>query len=256
LRVTLLFFLALVACKHSLTYTPTRAVYISDPSPLLAANADRFAGELAAHKISVVIAYKLGPLLGDPRLAGWIDALHVRGFRVLAPVASVHGLDELARFVGDHPTTWFDGLVTEYEFWNRKDDRDAAFAEMLALLKAMRAGEPAWSRGHPANVGAYLGYPTADEARQLAAAIDFAFLDYPVRQPAGAFQHVGRIHYAERWAAFANIPEWPIFYARGEVDMHAALASGGLDAAESQFIGDANPLPTGFVYFTWEALPP
>ncbi len=256
MRAALLCLLALAACKHSVTYTATRAVYIGDPSPLLATNADRFAAELEARKISVVIAYKLGPSLGDPRLAGWIDALHARGFRVMAPVASVKRLDELSRFIGDHPTTWFDGLVTEYEFWNHKDDREAAFGEMLELLKAMRGGEPAWSRGHAANVGAYLGYPTRDEAHQLAAVIDFAFLDYPVRHPDGAFQHVGRVRYAERWAAFANVAEWPIFYARGEVDMRGALAAGGLDAAEAQFMGDANPLPTGFVYFTWEALPP
>ncbi|HEY1812095.1 MAG TPA: hypothetical protein VGG74_07040 [Kofleriaceae bacterium] len=241
-------------CTRARTYTPTRAVYVSDPAALLG-SADQLAGELAARRIAVVIPYRLGPLFGDARLAPWIDALHARGIRVLAPVASKSRLDELVHFVGDHPSTWFDGLVTEYEFWNHRADRAAAFGELLALLGAMRTTEPAWSRGHTAQIGTYLGYPTAGEARQLAAAIDFAFLDYPVPGAGGAFDHVGRVAYAERWAQFAHVAEWPIFYATGEVDMRADLAREGLDGAEAHFLGDAKPLPAGFVYFTWEALP-
>jgi hypothetical protein len=247
--------LFLLACGHASAYTAERAVYVSDPTPLLA-DAEHFAGDLAAHRFGVVIAYKLGGLLGDARLAPWIDALHAHGLCVYAPISSAKRLDELNQFVGAHAGTYFDGLVTEFEYWNHKTDRAQTFAELLALLKAMRDSEPVWSHGHPAKLGTYLGYPTRDEAHQLAAAIDFAFLDYPVRTPVGAFAHVGRVAYADRWAMFAMLPEYPIFYSNGEVDMRAALAEpNGMTTAETEFEADAKPQPTGFVYFTWESLP-
>jgi hypothetical protein len=245
----------LIACGHASAYTAERAVYVSDPTPLLG-DADQFAGELAAHQFAVVIAYKLAALLGDSRLAPWIDKLHAHGLRVYAPIGGTKGLDGVNQFIAAHPGTYFDGLVTEYEFWNHKADRAQSFAELLALVKAMRDSEPTWSHGHPAKVGVYLGYPTHQEAHQLAPLIDFAFLNYSVKTAVGAFDHMGAVSYADRWALFAMLPEYPIFYSNGEVDMRASLAeTNGMTTAETLFEADAKPQPTGFVYFTWESLP-
>jgi hypothetical protein len=232
LRIALIF---AAACAHPSTLAPPlerdRAVYISDPAPLLA-HADAFAANLRSRHVAVVITYALGRLLATAEsrttLAAWIDGLHAHGVRVMAPIAGAKRLAELQTLISEHSSTWFDGLVTEFEFWNRKDDRAAAFAELVALVASMRASEPAWTHGHAGKVGVYLGRPTADEAHQLASTIGW----------------------------FATIPEYPIFYASGEVDMRAALATTGLDAAESRFIADAKPAPAGFVYFTWETLPP
>jgi hypothetical protein len=46
----------MLACGHASAYTAERAVYVSDPTPLLA-DADHFAGDAAAHGFAVVIAY-------------------------------------------------------------------------------------------------------------------------------------------------------------------------------------------------------
>jgi hypothetical protein len=213
LRIALIF---AAACAHPSTSAPRhereRAVYLADPAPLLA-QADTFAANLRTRHVAVVIPYALGPLLATAEsrttLAAWIDVLHAHGLRVMAPVASAKRVAELQILTSEHGATWFDGLVTELEFWNRKDDRAAAFAELLALVASMRASEPAWTHGHAGTIGVYLGRPTADEAHQLARVIDFVFLDYSVKSPDGAFAHSS---YAERYGWFATIPEYPIFY--------------------------------------------
>jgi hypothetical protein len=172
----------------------------------------------------------------------------------------------LARLVEEHPRVWFDGLVTEHEYWNRVD-RAAALDELLALLATMRAQAAAWTvDGRSPAIGAYLGYPTAAEARRLAAAVDFVFLDYSVRTPARAWHHVhgrgGPLRERFAWFARAGVDVWPIFYAAGEVDMQPALRAEGLAGAEARFREDlaadaelGERRVTGFVYFTVEALP-
>ena len=132
---------------------------------------------------------------------------------------------------------------------------------ILVLVDDMRTTSRRWQRGHggPPPIGVYLGSPTIAEAARLASAIDFAFLDYSVRTPVGAWAR-GRDRFA--WFAQAGVQTWPIFYATGEVDMRAALVAGGPQRAEGQFAADlaadaeySGLEIAGFVYFTFEAMP-
>jgi hypothetical protein len=251
---------------------PRRAAYVGD---VVAVATDRGArGRVVRlvreRRITDVIPYGMGTLLasaeGRAVLAAWIDEVHAAGGRVVAPVAGADRVRALALLVEEHPAVWFDGLVTEHEYWNRVE-RAAALDELLALLATMRAQAAAWAvAGRSPAIGAYLGYPTAAEARRLAAAVDFVFLDYSVRTPARAWDHVhgrgGPLRERFAWFAGAGVDVWPIFYAAGEVDMQAALRAEGAARAEARFrqdlaadaaLGDRRV--AGFVYFTVEAMP-
>ncbi len=220
--------------------------------------------------VTEVIPYNLGPLLATiaqrEGVALWIDELHRHGARVIVPVAGHDRLRSLATLLAEHPTTWIDGMVTEVEFWNRPD-RAIAFEELIALVADMRISATLWRHGGRAMpIGVYLGYPDQAESTRLAAAIDFAYVDYSVDAPARAWgwvrgtadslrQRFGRL-------ASAGVDVWPIFYAAGEVDMLAALRADGTGAAEARFRADLAADPdfgrlaiAGFVYFTFEAMP-
>lgn len=263
---------ALVACASHRAAPSRRAAYIDDVSAVVS-NAEaraRLVYAVAQQRVTDVIPYKMAAMLYRPEtrtaLARWIDELHRRGIRVIAPIAGRDRMDALAVLTREHPATWFDGMVTEFEFWNRIDRR-AALEEMLDLLVAMRARAAHAARaGHPVRVGAYLGYPTVDEARRLASAVDFVYLNYSVTSPALAWSHVrrdgGPLRSRFGWFSRAGVEVWPIFYATGEVDMAATLRASGIDAAEARFrqdlaadseLGDQHV--TGFVYFTLDAMP-
>jgi hypothetical protein len=272
LRAGLTALLIVAACASHRAVPSRRAAYIGDATAVASSVEARVrvVAVAAKQRVTDVIPYKMAAMLDSSAtrtaLAGWIDELHHHGIRVIAPVAGRDRIDALAVLIREHPATWFDGMVTEFEFWNRAD-RPAALDDMLDLLEAMRAlARHAGRAGHPARVGAYLGYPTADEARRLAPAIDFVYLDYSVTSPALAWSHVrrgsGPLRTRFAWFCRAGVEVWPIFYATGEVDMALALRSSGIDAAEAQFRKDLAADPelgdqhvTGFVYFTLDALP-
>ena len=269
--------IVLAACRCTAVSAPTaatdqaRAVYIRDAAALIADPVARaeLGARLERREFVTVAPYGLGPLLATPAtratLAAWVDEVHAHGAQVIAPVAAPSRLDALGALVAEHPGTWFDGVVTEAEFWNRAD-RAAAFAEFLGLIAAMRGQALALAPGRELRVGAYLGYPTAVEAEQLAAALDFVFLDYSVASPAAAWSHVhargGPLRARFAWFASAGVEAWPIFYAAGEVDMAAELRAVGVAGAEARFRADlaadrdfAALAVAGFVYFTLESLP-
>lgn len=249
-----------------------RAMYVRDAAGLLGPEGGRahLSDLVAAGRVADVVPYGAGPLLatveGRVTLAGWIDELHRRGGHVIVPIAGAERLAELDRLIAEHPVIWIDGLVSEYEFWNRAD-RAVALDELLGLLQAMRARGARWPQPiAPLRVGAYLGYPTAAEATRLAAALDFVFLDYTVAAPELAWGHVhatgGPLRDRFAWFASVGVEVWPIFYATGEVDMRAALRSRGTSAAEARFRADLAADPdysglavAGFAYFTVEAMP-
>jgi hypothetical protein len=225
---------------------------------------------VARQRVTEVIPYRMAALLDRPAtrtaLSRWIDELHRGGIRVIAPIGGRDRIDALVVLIREHPEAWLDGMVTELEFWNRAD-RSAALDEMLDLIVAMRAQAGAAGRaGHPARIGAYLGYPTVDVARRLASVIDFVYLDYSVTSPALAWSHArgdsGPLRNRFGWFSRAGVEVWPIFYATGEVDMAAALRASGLDAGEARFRQDlaadaelGDQRVTGFVYFTLDAMP-
>ncbi len=271
------------APRAPLTPDPSRAVgtpvrrggYVGD-LPAMLADAVAWSGLLRAVRggvITEVIPYGAGPLLttaaGRASLVRAIATLRAAGARVLLPIAGASRLDALAPLVAAFPAARPDGLVSELEFWNRPA-RAAALAELLDLLAAMRACAVAWrGAGPPIVVGAYLGYPTRAEAARIAAVVDLVLLDYSVRDPARAWGHVhargGALRARLGWFARAGVAVWPILYARGEVDMHAALVARGPAAIEAQFraaqAADSDPdlvaaAVAGFVYFTIEALAP
>lgn len=249
-----------------------RAVYVQNAAALTAtpATRDRLTAWIDRRWVTDVVPYGLGPLLATyadrERLALWIDDLHRHGARVIAPIAGHDRLRAIDQMLAEHPATWLDGLVTEVEFWNRAD-RSIAFEETMALVADMRIQAALWRHGGRAMpVGAYLGYPDQAEAARIGASVDFAFLDYSVRSPIGAWAHVhpkfGPLRQRFAWLAAASVELWPIFYAAGEVDMASALRSPGVSAAETQFRGDLASDPevgkspvTGFAYFTFEAMP-
>lgn len=262
------------ACRAPRVHlAPRRAAYVRDVVALAtdAGARSRVVRLVRERQMTDVIPYGMGTLLasaeGRAVLAAWIDEVHAAGGRVVAPVAGADRVRALAVLVDEHPAVWFDGLVTEREYWNRVD-RAAAFDELIALLATMRAQAAAWAVGGRSSlaVGAYLGYPTAAEAQRLAAAVDFVFLDYSVRSPARAWDHVhgrgGPLRERFAWFARSGVAVWPIFYAAGEVDMQPALRAEGVARAEARFhedlaadaeLGDRRV--AGFVYFTVEALP-
>ena len=271
LRAGLAALLLLAACAGHRVISSRRAAYLGDAVVASSVEARaRLVAVAGKQRITDVIPYKMAALLHSSAtraaLAGWIDELHHHGIHVIAPVGGRDRIDALAVLIREHPATWLDGMVTELEFWNRAN-RPTAFADMLDLLGAMRAlAGHAGRAGHPARVGAYLGYPTADEARQLAPAVDFVYLDYSVTSPALAWSHVrrgsGPLRTRFAWFSRAGVEVWPIFYATGEVDMAPALRSSGIDDVEAQFRKDLAADPelgdqhvTGFVYFTLDALP-
>lgn len=220
--------------------------------------------------VTEVIPYNLGPMLSSLQeregLALWFDELHRHGARVIVPIAGHDRLRGLASMLAEHPDTWIDGMVTEVEFWNRAD-RAIAFEELIALVADMRISATLWQHGGRAMpIGVYLGYPDQAESTRLAAAIDFAYVDYSVDAPARAWGWVhakgGPLRQRFGRLAAAGVEVWPIFYAAGEVDMVAALRADGTGAAEARFRADqtADPdfgrlAPAGFVYFTFEAMP-
>jgi len=219
--------------------------------------------------VTEVIPYNLGPLLATAAqregAAQWIDELHRHGARVIVPIAAAQRVKALDLLFAEHPDTWIDGMVTELEYWNRPD-RAAALEEHMLLLATMRTTAATWGHdGDTMPIGAYLGYPTEAEAARLAAAIDFAFVDYSVNDPARAWGWKrGKDSLRRRfgWLANAGVEVWPIFYANGEVDMLAALKARGTGVAEAEFRSDqaADPdygslAPAGFIYFTFEAMP-
>jgi hypothetical protein len=242
-------------------------VYVRDAAALTSGEHRRLLRLVDSREVTDVAPYGLGPLLstraGRAAVAKRIDELHTHGARVIVPIAGADRLRALDLLAAEHPTTYVDALVTELEFWNRRDDRARAFEETMQLISEMRA----WARRarHVAEVGVYLGYPTRDEAARLAAAIDFAYLNYSVASPKRAWNHVhASSSLRARYAMFAGtrVALWPIFYATGEVDMRRALETSGVAGAEAAFIADqradrelASVAPAGFVYFTLEAMP-
>jgi hypothetical protein len=247
-----------------------RAVYVKDAATLLASASERarLDGAIRDRHVTEVVPYGVGAMLATPELRAqldaWIVQLHTEGAQVIVPVASADRLAALIAFVAEYPAARLDGLVTEFEFWNRTD-RGPALDELVALLDAMRNQHAAWARG-PGRVGAYLGYPTADEAERIAGAVDFVFLDYAVTTPERAWAHVRGTSNSLRerfgWFATTGVKVWPIFYAAGEVDMQASLQVEGAGVAEQHFTSDLAHDPqlgatkvAGFVYFTFEALP-
>ncbi len=196
----------------------------------------------------------------------WVNELHRCGARVILPIAGADRLTALDGLVAEYPEIWFDGLITEHEFWNRPD-RAAAFSELIALIAGLRIRSKVWTtQGRTISIGVYLGYPTAAEASTLAGVVDFVFLDYSVRAPELAWNHVhatgGSLRERFAWFSAAGLEIWPIFYATGEVDMRPSLASRGTTAAERALLGDlaadrelAASSIAGFSYFTFEAMP-
>lgn len=257
-----------IGCRESQANPGRRAMYVQDPAALMVRGAahDRLIALLDSRAVTDVVPYGLGPLLenagGRIIVAMWIDDLHARGARVIAPIAGTNRLVALDALFHEHPGSYLDGVITELEFWNG-DDRAASFATMLALIGEMRTRVATWGN-RALRVGAYLGYPTTAEATQLAAVLDFVFLNYSVTAPERAWSksHAASGSMRSRYAAFASIERWPIFYATGEVDMRAALKSRGIAAAERTFLSAvaADPQlsrfpPAGFAYFTFEAMP-
>ncbi len=248
-----------------------RAAYVADTPTLIAdptARA-RLTAAIAAHTYTEVIPYKLGALLGSvtsrAALAGWIEEIQDAGGAVTVPIAGTDRIDAVAKLVAEQ-SIHLDGLVTELEFWNR-DDRTVAFAEMLALLDAMRAHTVDWgSPRKPLVISAYLGYPSAAEAAQLAARVDRVLLNYSVRSPADPWSSKTRrmLVLRRRFEMFAglDVAIWPIFYSTGEVDMRATLRAKGTVAVEAAFRDGLATQPDlaktavpGFAYFTLEAMP-
>lgn len=258
-----------ITCRESRATPRRRAVYVQDPAAVVQPGParDRLHALLESRTISDVVPYGLGPLLenaaGRAVLARWIDDLHARGARVIAPIAHASRLVALDVMVREHPGSYLDGLITELEYW-RAEDRPAAFASMLSLIGEMRARAITWS--NPAlKIGAYLGYPTAIEAERMARSLDFVFLNYSVTAPERAWAKThasSSLRDRYKWFVEARVEAWPIFYATGEVDMRAALKSRGIAAAERTFdtaVATDPELsrfaPAGFAYFTFEAMP-
>lgn len=253
-----------ITCRESQANPQRRAVYVQDPTALMASNAarQRLIGLIDSRAVSDVVPYGLGPLLENPSgraiVAMWIDDLHAHGARVIAPIANASRLVAFDAVFREHPASYLDGVITEFEFWN-SEERSTAFDTMLALVAEMRSRRGTWAN-RALRVGAYLGRPTASEAARLATQLDFVFLDYSVTAPDRAWAKTypsGSLR--DRYRAFAAIERWPIFYATGEVDMRATLRAHGLVAAEQVFVRDSGRdherPPEGFAYFTFEALP-
>jgi hypothetical protein len=120
--------------------------------------------------------------------------------------------------------------------------------------------------GRPVALAAYLGYPSDDEAAQIADRVDRVFLNYHGADPAAAYARAyvkwgtarARLH------AFTGggrqVEVWPIFYRCGEANMGPWLDSHGEPSAEATFRAAlaaepatlrADLLVPGFAYFRY-----
>jgi len=210
-----------------------------------------------------VSLYGLEPALqkgADVRaITSMLSALRASGVReVWIPVAGERRVERLATFVREHPALVFDGLVTEFEYWNRCDSRSGeevrpdcfpAFRSLVASMRAL-ASTRAWK------VGAYLGLPTRDEATWIAANVDFVLLDFPGVDVTRAAQGSGNRAEArrKRLSWFSSVPRWPILYARGELPFSASTMRRGLPSIERAFSNELGLALPGVFWFADDAL--
>lgn len=259
-----------------------RGLYVADAT-VLSQSSRRAAliDYVAAHHMDQLVLYNMGPMLRDDAGRELLSALildlrKASARSVAAPIADKDRLQEVQRFEERHPEARFDAWVTENEYWNRCQEgaattelvREECFSDFLGLVQAMReAALLRASSGSRPRIGAYLGYPTNAEIKQLSGVIDFVFLNYSVDSPKRAWKasHPRGGSLRGRFLSFAEsgLEIWPIFYARGEGNMASWLRKYGLLAAEQAFVLGAAADPAfenarsklmGFQYFADDAL--
>jgi len=245
-------------------------VYVIHTSAILgvAEKEAAFVSFVRENRFTAVTLYDAGPALREPaasRLAGLVARLRRDGRvqSVGAPIASVERLAEVVAYGDAHPQGAFDAVVTELEYWNDCDGargERACFGPFVSLLEAMRAA----ARPRGIRVGAYLGYPTKEEALRIASLTDYVLLNYPVRDPRTAYEDVhprgGALSARMQWFATTKAVVWPILYTRGEVHMGDWVRAHGLLAAEEAFLAGAvpevRPRIGGFQFFAHDVLDP
>lgn len=99
----------------------------------------------------------------------------------------------------NYSSTRFNGLITEFEFWNPSGETEAsAFARYLSDIKALRgtASIPGAANGTRLKVGTYLGWLTNAPPNQTVAAaeiannVDRVYLHAYVSNPVNAFSYM------------------------------------------------------------------
>jgi len=155
----------------------------------------------------------------------------------------------------------FDGLLTEYEFWNTGADIQAFFDEFINMMKQMKALN-IQVNGKPVKISAYLGWLNRDyslsenqAAAIIAQNLDRVYLHCYVTNPTQAFPYC-----KSRIQAFATanrgVEIYPIFSAEGnamraggEIFMGDWFSGHSLNEAEAIFRSQA---PTaGYQYYEY-----
>jgi hypothetical protein len=250
---------AIVGCAPSTDQVAhARELYVADVFEIadVPEREDALFAQTAAHGITRLTLYGHRVLLldtpdGEGRLRRFIERARAHGIRSLgAPVGWNGELHSLAAYMRANPGASFDELVTEIEYWNECDsppdaDRGATrpcFEPLRAMLEDMAAlREELVHDGHPSvRLAAYLGWPSAEEARVVAALADRVLLHCEQADPDLAYDHSGTARGASsrgRLRDLAGRAEvWPIFYARGETNMGAWIGAHGIDVGEEIWI--------------------
>ena len=261
-----------------------RELYVADVFEIAGDDAreDALFSFAAAHRITRLTIYGHRVLLldtpdGAARLERFVRHARARGIRTLsATIGWDAELDSLVDYMRATPSASFDELVTELEYWHdcglvpRADDGviRPCFAPMRAMLDRLTQTRDALvANGHPPiTLASYLGWPTRDEARAIASSVQRVLLhaEQPTPERAYAYAELAGGTAPARLRDFAGHADvWPIFYARGEADMSAWMATHDLASIEHDWTAPllrerdtwaCDVRIGGFTYFDYRSL--
>lgn len=234
-----------------------RAFYVSGAEQLVGdANQESELLDFAVREhVTALILYGAHTLVGErpADLSSFIRRARAAGVtELLAPVGGIDGALSIIDFVADRGGAGdgaFDGLVTEYEFWN-----GAGFGEYLEIISE---GERA-RRDHGLTLSTYLGRFDAPQIAAIRDRVDRVLLHVYSNTPDNALAHgEERMRLlSEGWHRPVEV--WPIFSAEEEGDARARcdgspdrknfsgdylgeqrfVPGGALEAAEQHFLRD------------------
>lgn len=253
--------------RPRLLYVDETETRLDPPSlePLLRfARAHRFT-ELALYDTHQVL-----PALA-PALERAIRRMHADGLRVVAVAGAVEqdprtDVDRIAGYLEAHrdPAARFDGVVTEYEFYQP----GSSWPTYDALLDALAP----LARDHDLLLATYLGWPSPEQARSIAARADRVHLHAYRRDPHEAAEYLrSRLRDLATAPRSRPLEVWPIFSSerrdRERMDEHDYLGawidaqppSSALDRLEAILEADLGAPPDGivlggFAYYAYDDL--
>ncbi len=199
------------AAPHAVTTPRPRLLYVEDVETRLDdASIDGLVAFAAEQHFTHVALYRTHvtlPAMEEPmrRAVARLHAAHITVFAVVGAVEEDPLLDVRrvrAYLAAAPPEARFDGLVTEYEFW-QTGNRWVTYEALLGGMRSLASERP------PLTVATYLGWPDEAQARHIRERADIVLLHAYRADPAECAEYL-----APRLALFANparpVEIWPI----------------------------------------------